>query len=138
MKINVFTDGGARGNPGTAGFGVVIYGENKKIIFQQAKHIGIKTNNEAEYLALLSALEWIKDNKNNFNISQIDFHSDSQLMVRQIQGVYKVKAGNLLPLFNQAKHLLPLINLPCKFIDVRREYNKLADSLANQAMDQKL
>lgn len=138
MKINVYTDGGARGNPGIAGFGVVIYDENKEIIFQHAKYLGIKTNNEAEYLALLSALEWVRDNKNNFNISQINFHSDSQLLVRQIQGIYKVKASNLLPLFAQAKQLLSLINLPCQFIDIRREYNTLADKLANQAMDLKL
>ena len=135
MIVNIYTDGGARGNPGPAGFGVVIYDENKKIIYKNACYIGIKTNNEAEYLALINALEWLSKNKTNFAISQMAFFSDSQLMVRQLQGVYKIKAPHLKELNHQCVSLLSLINLPYTFNDIRREFNQLADELANTAMD---
>lgn len=137
MQINIYTDGGARGNPGISGYGLVIYDENNKIIYQESKFLGIKTNNEAEYMGMIGALVWINDNRKNFNISQINFHSDSQLLVRQILGQYKVKAPNLKPLFDKVKLLLNQINLPYSFKDIRREFNKLADELANEAMDKK-
>lgn len=135
MEINVYTDGGSRGNPGISGYGLVIYDKNKKIICQESKFLGIKTNNEAEYLALIAALEWIKKNQSFLNIIKINFFADSQLMIRQFQGLYKVKAPTLLPLFSRSQQLLILINLPHTFQDVRREHNELADKLANQAMD---
>ena len=100
--------------------------------------MGIKTNNEAEYSGIIAALEWIKKNKNIYQITQINFFADSQLMIRQLQGIYKVKAPTLLPLFAQVQQLLIQINLPVKYNDVRREFNKLADELANQAMDKRL
>jgi len=135
MIVNIYTDGGARGNPGPAGFGVVIYDEHKKIIFQNSVFLGIKTNNEAEYAALINALEWLENNKNNFAISKINLFSDSQLLVRQIQGIYKVKAVHLKPLHHLCLSLLKSIDLPYTFTDIRREKNTLADSLANDAMD---
>ena len=137
MFINVYTDGGSRGNPGISGYGLVIY-EDKKILYQESKFLGIKTNNEAEYSGIIAALEWIKKNKNIYQITQINFFADSQLMIRQLQGIYKVKAPTLLPLFAQVQQLLIQINLPVKYNDVRREFNKLADELANQAMDKRL
>ena len=137
MLINVYTDGGSRGNPGISGYGLVIY-EDKKILYQESKFLGIKTNNEAEYSGIIAALEWIKKNKNIYQITQINFFADSQLMIRQLQGIYKVKAPTLLPLFAQVQQLLIQINLPVKYNDVRREFNKLADELANQAMDKRL
>jgi ribonuclease HI len=138
MLLNIYTDGGSRGNPGIAGYGVVIYDDQKNILYQEAKFIGIKTNNEAEYSGVIAALEWIKKNKDNYKISSLNFFADSQLMIRQLQGLYKVKAPNLLPLFAYSQQLLTQINLPTKFTDVRRELNKLADQLANQAMDNRL
>lgn len=137
MDISIFTDGGARGNPGPAGFGIVIFDKHKKIIFQNSVYLGTKTNNEAEYAGLINALEWVKNNKSNFNLTSFDFHSDSQLLVRQINGLYKVKASNLKLLFATAKDILAEINLPYKFTDIRRESNELADELANRAMDNK-
>jgi len=137
MDISIFSDGGARGNPGPAGFGVVIFDKHKKIIFQNSVYLGTKTNNEAEYAGLINALEWVKNNKNNFNITLINIHSDSQLLVHQINGIYKVKAPNLKPLYAICQNLLSEINLPYKFTDIRRELNTLADELANQAMDRK-
>jgi ribonuclease HI len=135
MTINIYTDGGSRGNPGIAGYGVVIYDDQKKLIYQESKFIGIKTNNEAEYSGIIAALEWVKKNKTNYNITQLNCFADSQLMIRQLQGLYKVKASTLLPLFALSQQLLTQINLPAKFTDIRRESNELADELANQAMD---
>jgi probable phosphoglycerate mutase len=135
MEINIYTDGGSRGNPGISGYGLVVYDSQNNVIYQESKFLGIKTNNEAEYGGLLAALEWIQKNKTVFDITQLNFFADSQLLVRQLQGIYKVKAPTLLPLFAKAQQLLIQINLPYFFKDVRREFNELADKLANQAMD---
>lgn len=137
MLVKVFTDGGSRGNPGISGYGLVIYGDQKSIIYQESKYLGIKTNNEAEYTGMIAALTWIKDNKIASDIDRLEVFSDSQLMVRQIQGRYKVKAVHLKPLYQSVISLLQQINLPFQFRDVLRESNELADKLANLAMDQK-
>ena len=134
MNLDVYTDGGACGNPGPAGFGLVI-NSGSDTLFQQSQFLGVKTNNEAEYLGFIAALNWIRDNITRYPIKSIRFHSDSQLMVRQMQGVYKVKAGNIRPLYNQAQDLLSRINLPVQFNHVPRGQNQLADKLANVAMD---
>ena len=137
MQINVYTDGGSRGNPGHSGYGLVIYDDNQKILFKESKYLGIKTNNEAEYSGLVGALTWLNQNQQSFDLSQINFYADSQLMIRQMQGLYKVKADNLKPLFQQAKEIINTISAPIYFKDVRRELNELADELANEAMDRK-
>lgn len=137
MTINVYTDGGSRGNPGHSGYGLVIYDDNQKILFQESKYLGVKTNNEAEYAGLIGALIWINNNQNSLKISKINFNSDSQLMIRQLTGLYKVKAPNLIPIFLKAKDLINSISSPITFKDVRRDFNKLADQLANEAMDRK-
>lgn len=135
MEVNIYTDGGSRGNPGISGYGLVIFDDQKTLIYQESKFLGIKTNNEAEYSGIIAALEWVKKNQSAYQITQLNFFADSQLMIRQLQGVYKVKASTLLPLFSRAQQLLLQINLPTKFTDVRREFNELADKLANKAMD---
>lgn len=137
MKVSVFTDGGSRGNPGPSGFGVVIHGEQGEIIAKLSKYIGVGTNNEAEYYALIEALYWLRDNKTIHSISEATFYADSQLMVRQLQGKYKVKAPNIRPLFTTATALLQDLKIDYKFSDIPREQNSLADELANIAMDRK-
>jgi ribonuclease HI len=137
MQINVFTDGGSRGNPGCSGYGLVIYDDHQKILFKESKYLGTKTNNEAEYSGLIGALTWINKNQDSLKISEINFHADSQLMIRQLQGIYKVKAPTLLPLFRKAKEIINSISVPIFFKDIRRESNELADELANLAMDRK-
>ncbi|MFA6184713.1 MAG: ribonuclease HI family protein [Candidatus Shapirobacteria bacterium] len=137
MNINVYTDGGSRGNPGHSGYGLVVYDDEQNILFQESKYLGTKTNNEAEYAGLIGALNWINDNQNSLKISKINFHSDSQLMIRQLIGLYKVKAPNLIPIFHQAKDLIKSISSSITFKDIRRDFNKLADQLANEAMDRK-
>ena len=136
MDLNIYTDGGARGNPGISGYGLVIQDQDKKTLYQEAKFLGIKTNNEAEYMGLVAALSWLVDHQSEFNPDAIHIHMDSQLIVRQIQGRYKVKAPNLRPLYQTATSLLNQLNSPYQFKDVRRESNTVADQLANQAMDQ--
>lgn len=135
MNVNVYTDGGSRGNPGPSGFGLVIYDDQNNIIYQESTFLGIKTNNEAEYSGIISAIKWVEQNFSKLNIDQVTFFADSQLLIRQLQGVYKVKSPNLVPLFQQAKKTLNQMNLNYQFNDIRREYNQLADELANQAMD---
>lgn len=130
MRIRVFTDGGARGNPGVAGYGIYIEDENKKTLFEEAKFLGVKTNNEAEYLGLIGALDWINSNAKE---AEIEVNSDSQLLVRQMQGKYKVKAENLKKLWLLAQNLSKDKMIIYK--EIRRELNFRADALANQAMD---
>jgi len=135
MILSVYTDGGSRGNPGISGFGVAIYNENKEVITKISKFLGVKTNNEAEYLGMIEALTWVCNHQSG--ISQVNFYSDSQLLVRQILGKYKVKAKNIKPLHQTIISLLSQITPPCHFHEVLRQSNQLADELANQAMDQK-
>lgn len=138
MDLSIYTDGGSRGNPGISGYGFVVFDQNHKLIHQQSKFLGIKTNNEAEYMGVIDALTWVHQNLSRFSPQKITFFSDSQLLVRQLQRVYKVKSPNLKPLFESALSLINKIDIPVTFTDIRRESNQLADSLANQAMDQSL
>lgn len=135
MQISVYTDGGSRSNPGISGFGVVVLDENNRIIHQISKFIGIKTNNEAEYCALLEALTWLRDHQPEY--SSVKFYSDSELLVRQINGKYKVKSANLKPLYQLAISVIANIRISCTFHEIPREKNSLADELANRAMDNK-
>jgi len=129
MRIKVYTDGGARGNPGIAGCGVVIKDEKGRKIYEESKFLGVKTNNEAEYLGLIAALAWI----NNQSDLEVLIYSDSELLVRQMRGEYKVKAKNLKTLWLTAKNLSKSTKI--KFIEIGRELNFEADELANLAMD---
>jgi probable phosphoglycerate mutase len=130
MRIKVFTDGGARGNPGIAGYGVYIEDENKKTLFEEGKFLGIKTNNEAEYMGLIGALTWIDENMPE---AEIEINLDSQLLVRQMKGIYKVKAANLKSLWATAQDLS--FGKKIDFKEIKRELNYKADALANLAMD---
>ena len=136
MQISVYTDGGSRGNPGISGFGVVIYDDQHHIINKISRFIGVKTNNEAEYLALIEALTWVRDHRTEFTAAL--FYSDSQLLVRQINGKYKVKAANIKPLYQISVSLISEIHLPVTFREILRDQNATADELANQAMDKKI
>ena len=132
MKLKAFTDGGARGNPGIAGYGVYIEDENQKMLFEEGKFLGIKTNNEAEYMGLIGALTWINEKAPE---AEIEINSDSQLLVRQMKGIYKVKAEHLKKLWATAQDLS--FGKKISFQEIRREFNSKADALANAAMDRK-
>lgn len=132
MKLRAFTDGGARGNPGIAGYGIYIEDEKGKKIYEENKFLGIKTNNEAEYMGLIGALSWIKE---NYPEAEIEIYSDSQLLVRQMKKVYKVKASHLKDLWAKAQELCQ--GKTIEFKEIPREQNTEADLLANKAMDNK-
>ncbi len=133
MKAIIYSDGGARGNPGPAGIGAVIYDDSKKEIATVSKFIGRATNNQAEYLALIEALKKAKE----LNIVDLQVYLDSELIVKQINREYKVKNKDLAPLFLQV-HNLSMSFGKISFSHVRREENKRADELANLAMDKEL
>ena len=131
-KLVAYIDGSSINNPGDAGLGFVIKGESGEIVEEYYRYIGIKTNNEAEYEALIAVLNYILDN--NINITTI--YSDSSLMVNQLTGKFKVKSENIKPLFVQAHGLLKKVkNLKIEYIE--RKYN-LADKPAKKASELKI
>jgi ribonuclease HI len=123
-------DGGSRGNPGPAGYGVHIQRDDGSIVELKAA-LGLATNNVAEYNGLLAALRWAAEQ----GVSNLHVRADSELMVKQMKGVYRVKNPGLLPLYEDARGLIRRIGR-VTFEHVRRELNKDADRLANEAMDE--
>jgi ribonuclease HI len=136
-RVKVYTDGASRGNPGESGIGIIIYDENGTKLKSWNEFTGTKTNNQAEYLALLKAAELLNELKNDVKISFIEFFADSQLMVKQMNLEYKVKDPGLKELFLKAQKLVNQLRLPYKFIHIERALNKEADKLANQGIDNK-
>jgi ribonuclease HI len=124
-------DGGSRGNPGPASYGVVIRDPRGEIVARLKKYIGRTTNNVAEYYGLIAALDYAQAN----NVRALRVESDSELLVKQMRGTYKVKSPDLKPLYERAKKMSQAI--PVFRIDhVYREHNREADLLANEAMDE--
>jgi len=128
--IVVYIDGGARGNPGPAGFGVRVEQEDGTVIEEFSDSIGVATNNVAEYRGLLAALEWARDHGHR----RVKVRSDSLLLVQQMLGNFKVRNAGLQPLHGKARLLAHEIG-SVMFEHVRRESNRHADRLANAAMD---
>lgn len=128
MILKVFTDGGSKGNPGPSSIGGVGYLNGEKI-FEFKKSIGIATNNDAEYQALIHALEII--NSKILNLKKIEFYSDSRLMVNQVKGLFKVKNGRIREYILKIRGLEQEINLPITYQYVPREQNVEADLLVN-------
>jgi ribonuclease HI len=129
--IIAHVDGGARGNPGPAGYGAVITDADGNVLAELSEGIGVSTNNVAEYRGLLAALQWARDHGH----TRLHVRSDSLLIVQQMVGNYRVKHAGLLPLYRQARHLVAQIG-EVTFEHVRRELNKEADRLSNLGMDQ--
>ena len=123
-------DGGSRGNPGPAGYGVRIEQEDGTIA-ELKESLGLATNNVAEYSGLIAALRWAAAH----GISKLHIRADSELLVKQMLGQYRVKSPGLQPLYEQARALTRQIG-DVTFEHVRREFNKDADRLANEAMDE--
>ena len=131
-KYKLFTDGGARGNPGPAGIGGILYDSQDKKIVDFAVYLGETTNNQAEYKALIKGLELAQKNK----VDNLDCYLDSELVVKQLKKEYKVKNEGLAILFVKAWNL-SLKFKKITFNHVTRDKNTVADALANQAMDRK-
>ena len=129
--ITAYIDGGARGNPGPAGYGVRIESPDGAVLDELHGALGIATNNVAEYNGLLAALRWAVDH----DARNLRIRSDSELLVKQMVGEYKVKHPGLQPLAAQARLLLMQLDRVV-FEHVRREHNTEADRLSNVAMDE--
>lgn len=129
--ITAYVDGGARGNPGPAGYGVYIVDEAGTVLAELAEGIGVATNNVAEYHGLLAALRWAVDH----GVTRLRVRGDSLLLVQQMRGVYRVKNAGLLPLYREARHLSARIG-DVTFEHIPREQNADADRLSNIGMDQ--
>jgi len=131
MNVVVYIDGGARGNPGPAGYGVSIQTHDGAILQELHGGIGIATNNIAEYNGLLAALQWAVDH----DVRRVHVRADSELLVKQMRGEYRVKNPGLQPLYVRARLLTAQLD-DVKFEHVRREFNTEADRLSNVGMDE--
>ena len=130
MKAKLFTDGGSRGNPGVAGYGAALMDAQGKTVEESGECIGHATNNEAEYQGLLAGLRMAARR----GATELVIRSDSELMVHQLNGRYKVKSRNLIPLCVEARRLLGSFR-SWRAEHIPRAQNARADMLANQAMD---
>jgi probable phosphoglycerate mutase len=126
-----YIDGASRGNPGPAAYGVIFYRPDGSKMKELPKYIGIKTNNEAEYYALIAALDFALAS----GVRHLAVRSDSELLVRQMQGSYKVRHPKLRPLFEQAQRLARRLEY-FSVEHIPRDLNLAADALANQTLDQ--
>lgn len=124
-------DGGARGNPGPAGYGVLVQDETGRKVDELSVFLGVQTNNFAEYSGLVAALEYAIEH----GVRAVKIYSDSELLVKQIKGEYKVKSPALLEIYREAKDLIRKLN-SFQIRHVMREQNREADRLANKAMDE--
>jgi len=130
VKARLFTDGGARGNPGPAAFGYVLEADDGHVLDARGEAIGVATNNVAEYRALVEGLKRALE----LGVGEVDVVSDSELLVKQMRGIYKVKNEALRVLSLEAAALARRLSR-VTYTAVRREQNELADKLVNEALD---
>lgn len=137
MQFTLYADGGARGNPGPAGSGAVVFDNSGKRVLDVSDYIGVATNNIAEYEAVLRGLNALLEAYPEGYFAHIDLliRMDSKLVIEQLKGAYKVKHPNLVPRYYEVKNVLARHFPKVSFEHVRREFNKDADELANRAMD---
>ena len=131
MTIHAFTDGASRGNPGESGIGIVLKDERGSVLASLFGYIGNATNNIAEYSALVACLKLAQKK----GCKKLVVHSDSELLVRQMEGIYKIKEPRLKRLSQEARTLMSSPGFECTFRHITREYNRDADRLANLAID---
>ncbi|HUV72412.1 MAG TPA: ribonuclease HI family protein [Clostridia bacterium] len=135
QSLYINTDGGARGNPGPAAIGVYIRDYQGREIAKFGKRIGKTTNNVAEYQAVIEALKWLEENKERFNaVLKINFFIDSNLVVNQLRGLFKVKEPHLKKLFLKIKFLERKIDSAIYYQYVPRQKNRIADALVNRTL----
>ncbi len=134
--LKIYCDGGSRGNPGHAASAFAVY-KNGKVIHKESHYIGVSTNNIAEYKAVGFALDWLKDNKVPTD-DAVKFILDSELVVKQLTGIYKVKNSKLALLVVEIKNKERKFPFKVYYSVVTRESNQLADSLVNKELDKKI
>lgn len=130
MKAKLSTDGGSRGNPGPAAYGYVLEAEDGTVLDARGETIGVATNNVAEYSALIAGLQAALER----GVGEVEVVSDSELLVKQMRGEYKVKNEALRELVDEAEALERRLG-KVTYTAVRREHNELADRLVNDALD---
>ena len=130
MKARLFTDGGARGNPGPAAYAYVLEAADGTVLAAHGEAIGVATNNVAEYRALVEGLRKAVE----VGIDELEVVSDSELLVHQMRGEWKIKKDTLKVLWDEAQDLAGRIG-KVRYTAVRREHNELADRLVNEALD---
>ena len=130
--LRIHVDGASRGNPGEAGFGIHVAAADGETVAELYGYLGQATNNVAEYQALIHALRWALDRGS----ARVEVFSDSQLLVRQVEGRYRVKSPGLQPLFSEATGLVARFD-SIALRHVPRERNREADALANRAVDER-
>ena len=135
-KIKIYSDGGSRGNPGPAACAFLVK-KAKRIVYKKAFYLGRKTNNQAEYIGVVNAINWLKDNKSTVKRSKINFYLDSELAVKQLSGIYKVKNKKLKSYVSYILKSLEKLEATVKFVHIPREKNTLADKLLNEELDSK-
>ncbi|MEK9200921.1 MAG: ribonuclease HI family protein [Patescibacteria group bacterium] len=133
-SISIFTDGGSRGNPGPAASAFIIYDSSNTTLHQHGFYLGIATNNQAEYQAVIEALKYIRDTL--YEIHNTNFYLDSELVVKQLRGEYKIKDPNLQTKSQEIKNIIFLLpSNSVRFTHVPREQNSAADALVNKTLD---
>ena len=137
-KISIYTDGGARGNPGPAALGVYVEDEDGKELMKIGKKLGDQTNNFAEYSAIEEGLLWAINNKADLNITEINVYMDSQLAYSQLTGLYKVKNSAIRDFVFRIRQIEQEIGVPILYNHIPREKNKKADLMVNLALDNRL
>lgn len=139
-KLYINTDGGSRGNPGPAGIGIVFFDAKGGVIHDYKQYIGEGTNNEAEYRAIVKALEillqskWFKEN--NIADKKVICRLDSKLVVEQINGTWKIKQDHLKLFVTEIRSMINQMHLNISFVHIPREENSAADKLVNEALDE--
>jgi|SRR3989338_3319335 len=135
MQLKIYTDGGSLNNPGKAASAFLVY-KDGKLLHKHKEKIGIASNNVAEYTALIRALEYVytQVKSEKLKVKSLQVISDSQLMVRQVNGLYKVKNADIKPLHTRVKMLEMQIGLPISYTHVLREKNQEADALVKEAL----
>lgn len=136
QTISLHTDGGARGNPGPSAAGIVFHDHQGQVINSFSKYLGVTTNNQAEYQALLLGLKYLQNNIDKFPpISSLHVFMDSELIINQLTGKYKIKHPDIIPLAKEAFSILQLLPFSVTFTHVPRSQNSDADLLVNQELD---
>jgi ribonuclease HI len=135
LELTIHTDGGARGNPGPAGIGIVVSDQLGQTHFELGKYLGKSTNNEAEYTAFFESLAWLETKREELSIAKVTWKLDSLLVVEQLNRRWKIKEPRMQVFAQKIWEKLKTLSFPYEIRHVRREENKEADLLVNQALD---
>lgn len=137
MILEIHSDGGARGNPGPAAGAFLITTDGGRLLARRGIYLGVETNNQAEYLAVMNALIWVQDYLDKYpgTTSEIHCTLDSELVVNQLSGQYRVKSPELRILTSQIKELERSLAVPVRYQHVKRTQNKMADKVVNEILD---